>query len=242
MPENQFVPDEATLETLSRLPDDGPVVMLNLLRFKPDGGFEEYMKYGAIAGPQVLKRGGAILYNAPSLGFRGQTPDWDRVIVVRYPSRATFIDMMRDREYQKGLGHRAAGLEDTILYALKPGVALLPGATVPPPEPVKLSGGDEVFIVNLLRFKGEQGKEDYLRYGRVVGPIIRDLGGGPVLEGDGELPVVGSETWDHFVLVRYSAIEKLQGMVQSSEWQAANEHRQRGLDATVAFPTQPDPS
>lgn len=216
--------------------------MVNLLKFEPDGGFEEYMKYGAIAGPQVVKRGGVILYNAPSLGFPGQTPHWDRVIFVRYPTRAAFIDMIRDPEYRKGLPHRAAGLADTVLYAFKPGEPLLPGASSPPPEPVKLAGGDEVFIVNLLRFKGEAGKAEYLKYGRVVGPIIRDLGGGPVLEGDGELPVVGDETWDHFVLVRYSEIAKLQTMVQSPAWQEANEDRMRGLDATVAFPMQPDPS
>ena len=38
----------------SRSDDDGPVVMLNLLAMKPDGGFARYMEYGeaVVAGRQ----------------------------------------------------------------------------------------------------------------------------------------------------------------------------------------------
>ena len=36
---------------------DGPVTMLNLPRFNPDGGAEAYARYGAAAAP-FLERGG----------------------------------------------------------------------------------------------------------------------------------------------------------------------------------------
>ena len=60
------VSDEATFAALAALPDDEPVVMLNLLEFAGDGG-ESYAKYGRVALPQIVKRGGKILYNGTPL-------------------------------------------------------------------------------------------------------------------------------------------------------------------------------
>ena len=60
------VSDEATFAALAELPDDEPVVMLNLLEFAGDGG-ASYAKYGRVALPQIVKRGGKILYNGSPL-------------------------------------------------------------------------------------------------------------------------------------------------------------------------------
>ena len=42
-------------------------------------------------------------------------PDWDEVLVVRYPSRRHFLAMMADATYREALRHRYAGLERTVL-------------------------------------------------------------------------------------------------------------------------------
>ncbi|MGW7353429.1 hypothetical protein [Streptomyces sp. NPDC054784] len=39
--------DAQALEALERNGADGPLVMLNLLRFRPDGGRETYQRYAA---------------------------------------------------------------------------------------------------------------------------------------------------------------------------------------------------
>lgn len=112
---------------------DGPVVMLNLLKFRKDAaypadsgepemtGAEAYARYqeaftvtvGAVSQAEVL-------YDGPAeqvfIGMAG-TPetDWDKVLLVRYPTRGHFLGMMADPTYREALRHRYAGLERTVL-------------------------------------------------------------------------------------------------------------------------------
>lgn len=228
------VSDEATFAALAELPDDEPVVMLNLLEFAGDGG-ESYAKYGRVALPQIVKRGGKILYSGAPLRDDPTAGHWDRVIIVYYPSRATFLDMMADPDYRAGLPDRTAGLKRTMLYAFTQGR----NPAAPPLEPVPIQGGDEIFVLNLLRFKPERGREDYRKYGQVVMPMLLERGGARVLKLDAQMPLVSEETWEDLYLVRYPKLEALQEMVATEAWQTANEDRQRGLDLTWAFPTRP---
>jgi uncharacterized protein (DUF1330 family) len=132
------------------------------------------------------------------------------------------------------LPFRAAGLKRTVLYAF--GQADNPMA--PPIDVIPTDGSDEIFVLNLLRFKPE-GKAEYQKYAQVVGPMIAERGGRPALVLDAELPLVSEETWEDLYLVRYPELESLMGMVATDTWQQANEDRQRGLDLTWAFPTRP---
>ena len=232
MPTEDFLPDETTLEALAALPDDEPVVMLNLLKYADDGG-EAYAKYGRIAWQQIKKRGGRILYDGAPLLTDPAAGDWDRVIFVQYPSRAAFIDMMRDPDYREGLPHRRAGLERAILYAFER------APEGPPLEVVKPHSDKEIFVLNLLRFEPEGGREAYQKYGDVVRPMILERGGGPALLLDAQLPLVSEETWEDLYLVRYPDLGNLQEMVATEAWQTANQDRMRGLDLTWAFPTRP---
>jgi uncharacterized protein (DUF1330 family) len=237
MSDDTFLPDDAAFNALRQLPDDGPVIMLNLLEFADDGG-EAYRRYGRIALPGIEKRGGAVLYSGTPLMSEGATGQWDQVIIVSYPSRAAFLDMMADPAYRSGLQHRTAGLKRTQLHSFKQS-----DGTDLPLQPIQLGTGDaatdEIFVLNLLRFKKPGGRTAFESYGEVVRPMIAQRGGGPVLNLEGELPLVSDESWEQLILVRYPAISTLQEMVSTPNWQAANEDRQRGLDLTWAFPTRP---
>lgn len=109
---------------------DGPVVMINLLKFRDkadydDGevisGAEAYARYqhaftvsvGAISQAEVLFDGPA---EQVFIGIAG-TPetDWDKVLIVRYPTRGHFLAMMADPGYKTALRHRYAGLARTVL-------------------------------------------------------------------------------------------------------------------------------
>lgn len=95
----------------ARAGDEQPVTMLNLLRFKPEGGKERYAEYGAAVAPSLEKAGGRIVWAgepaAPLLGERG----WDMVALVEYPSRQAFLEMIGSPEYQE-IGHlRTEALE-----------------------------------------------------------------------------------------------------------------------------------
>jgi uncharacterized protein (DUF1330 family) len=125
---NPLGPDAATLAALAALPDDKPLVMLNLLAFT-DGG-ETYQKYANVALPQIEKRGGRVLYQGTPLRDDPQAGHWDSVAIVLYPSRSAFLDMIQDPDYRSGLADRKAGLARTMVYAFTQGKA--PGVPATP--------------------------------------------------------------------------------------------------------------
>jgi uncharacterized protein (DUF1330 family) len=112
---------------------EGPVVMLNLLKFRetadygPDSsepamsGIAAYRHYqraftqtvGDVSQAEVLYDGPV---NQVFIGVAGTAEtDWDKVLLVRYPSRAHFLAMMAAPGYRDALKHRYAGLARTIL-------------------------------------------------------------------------------------------------------------------------------
>ncbi len=99
---------------------DAPVVMINLLQFRADGGWQSYMRYTHEVAPQLQRVGGTVRYAgaAPSVVIgEGEKPWWDSIIVVEYPSPAAFLDMVSNDEYLKVHEHRAAGLDRGDLIA-----------------------------------------------------------------------------------------------------------------------------
>jgi uncharacterized protein (DUF1330 family) len=115
---------EPTADQIRKLrgqPDEGPVVMLNLLKFRPAGGAESYARYSRTAERLVKKLGGKVIYQGKfEMTFIGQE-DWDAVLLVEYPSRAAFLQMTRSTEYQDVVRFRSEALTDSRLYATIPG-------------------------------------------------------------------------------------------------------------------------
>jgi uncharacterized protein (DUF1330 family) len=101
----------------------GPVVMLNLLRFKPDGGRESYAKYAAaLQGTYLDKYGAEVIYagqgSTALVAEDGQA--WDAVLLVRYPSRQHFSRMVADADYQQFTHFRTEALTEAVLQATIP--------------------------------------------------------------------------------------------------------------------------
>jgi uncharacterized protein (DUF1330 family) len=100
----------------------GPVVMLNLLRFHPDGGREGYLEYTRRFSTESGRFGAEVLYvgdgSTALVADDGQA--WDAVLVVRYPSRQAFSDMVRDPEYSRITHLRSESLTEAVLQATVP--------------------------------------------------------------------------------------------------------------------------
>lgn len=100
----------------------GPVVMLNLLRFKPDGGREGYLEYARRFSQESERFGAEVLYvgdgSTALVAEPGQA--WDAVLVVRYPSRRAFSDMVRDPQYSSITHLRTESLVEAVLQATVP--------------------------------------------------------------------------------------------------------------------------
>src|SRR3954471_4410681 len=95
----------------------GPVVMLNLLRFRPDGGRESYQRYVDAVGAVSARHGVQITYlgegGRPLAAEEGQA--WDMVLLVRYPSREHFAAMIRDPAYRAIEHFRVEALVEAVL-------------------------------------------------------------------------------------------------------------------------------
>ncbi len=115
-------PNKQQFLELMQIPDEGPVVMLNLLKFKPREGKLEYGKYGDAAVQMVEARGGKLLWmgRADQVLIGDPNEDWDAIALVQYPSRKAFIEMVSTPEYERAHEHRASGLERTVLIACTP--------------------------------------------------------------------------------------------------------------------------
>jgi uncharacterized protein (DUF1330 family) len=124
-------PSLAQFQQLAAADDDGPVIMINLLRFKElaDGihakdeisGAEAYVRYGAAAASFLERAGGRILLAvaAEQSVIGPEDGEWDLVVAVEYPSRGAFLAMTSDPGYLEIHPHRAAALAESRLIACK---------------------------------------------------------------------------------------------------------------------------
>ena len=116
-----ITPNLDQFQALAAAPDEGPVVMLNLLKFK-EGGADTYLRYGDAAIGMVEERGGRVLWSgrAEQVLIGDPAADWDVVVLVEYPSRAAFVEMVSSPEYLEAHADREAGLERTVVLACSP--------------------------------------------------------------------------------------------------------------------------
>jgi uncharacterized protein (DUF1330 family) len=114
---------EGFMAYAGRAGDGMPVVMLNLLRFLPEGGRELYEEYGAAVAPLLEKVGAKVSFlgeaAAPLLGGR----PWDLVLLVEYPTRQAFLDLVGSEEYRAIAHLRTEALAEGELHPLDPGDA-----------------------------------------------------------------------------------------------------------------------
>jgi uncharacterized protein (DUF1330 family) len=113
-------PTPEQFAALAARPADAPVVMINLLQFRADGGRESYLRYAQEVAPHLQRVGGTVRYAGAAPGVvigDGEKPWWDAIIVVEYPSPAAFLDMVSNDEYLKVHEYRAAGLDRGDLIA-----------------------------------------------------------------------------------------------------------------------------
>jgi uncharacterized protein (DUF1330 family) len=121
-----MTPKDLNEQFLRGLPDEGPVVMVNLVRFRErslDGngsGWDAYSRYSKGDMPLLKKVGGTILWaghvEGAALGDLGERP-WDWVVVAWYPSRAAFLAMTTSPEYAAANVDRENGVEDHVILA-----------------------------------------------------------------------------------------------------------------------------
>ena len=134
-PRPHFDPTQESGRALFARGIAGPVVMLNLLRFRaiadysatpelapasPISGEDAYRLYIAHTLPHLARSGGEVLFFGRGGAFLIGPSDerWDAALLVRQTGVASFFAFASDRDYLAGMGHRVAALEDSRLLPL----------------------------------------------------------------------------------------------------------------------------
>lgn len=126
------------MDLATRAPEhDGPVWMINLMRYRAQAD------YGDEGGPAISGREADDLY-APlgplaaigaevvffadvDVQLLGDGPAWERVGIVKYPTRRSFIEMQSRDDFKRQHRHKDAGMEATIVMGGLP----MPQAELP---------------------------------------------------------------------------------------------------------------
>ena len=108
---------------------DGPIYMVNLMKY------HEVAKYADADAPAISGReaddrynpssilnkiGASIIFVADVASSDRGTGDWDRIAVVRYPTRRSFIEMQTRKDFGEKHQHKAAGMSRTIIACCRP--------------------------------------------------------------------------------------------------------------------------
>jgi len=107
----EFTPEQ--LAAIAADTTSGSVVMLNLVKYRQPDGRDEYLAYSRGFIPLLKRCGGTILWAGDVTGVAlgdDAADDWDYAVLVQYPDRQAFVDVMTSDDYAAINPHRLAGL------------------------------------------------------------------------------------------------------------------------------------
>lgn len=197
--------------------DDGPVYMVNLMKYRAVANYAGGNPSGrsgreaddAYAPTDALRQIGAKVVFLADVDTQllGAEPKWDRVGVVRYPTRRSFIEMQTRPDFREKHVHKEAGMEQTIVMGCLP----LPAPELPAdapaldrvPHPPTAADGP-VAVLHAIRFVEGAERERMRSYEGVAGSVAVSEG----VRISGWFQVEGTilgdgRTWDE---VRFNAL------------------------------------
>ena len=120
---NAVIPNEAQIKGFFEPGPEGPVFMVNLLKFRESAKYEDgrettltgreaYDLYSAGVSRLLGQFGGYLAFAADVERLMlGEVEElWDMVAIAVYPSRQAMLEMIQSKEMSEIGAHRAAGL------------------------------------------------------------------------------------------------------------------------------------
>ena len=116
----------------TRAPEnDGPIYMVNLMKYHEvaqytEGAGVEKPISGREADDRnnpssiLAKIGATIVFVGDVVGNHVGSEDWDRIAIVRYATRKSFIEMQSRKDFGDKHVHKAAGMQRTIIVCCRP--------------------------------------------------------------------------------------------------------------------------
>ncbi|MEX0847117.1 MAG: hypothetical protein WD023_05000 [Ilumatobacteraceae bacterium] len=110
---------------------DGPVLMVNFMKYRPIAQYRDADEAGDVSGREADDRyapvdvldaiGATVAFLGDVVDADGNPdPTWDRIGIVKYPTRTSFIEMQSRPDFRAKHVHKRAGMEFTIVVAALP--------------------------------------------------------------------------------------------------------------------------
>ena len=147
--------------------EDGPVWMVNLMKYRERADYADG-RASSISGREAddvyspldsLAAVGAapVFFGNVEQQLLGDDTTWDRIGVVKYPTRSSFIEMQSLPSFRESHHHKEAGMERTIVMGTQPmktpeapaGIESVDWADVPHPP---TADDGPVVVLHVLRF------------------------------------------------------------------------------------------
>lgn len=121
------VVDAAYGDRLGSSQDEGPIYMLSLMKYRTESDVPRGWGFGVIGRAEgerfappipLLTAVGALLCFVADVV--ASTGDWDRVAVVGYPARRSFLDLASREEFRAWRARKGASLERTTVLGTLP--------------------------------------------------------------------------------------------------------------------------
>jgi hypothetical protein len=157
--------------------DDGPIWMVNLMKYREKADYADG-RTSEISGKDAddlyaplgpLKAIGAqpVFFADVDTQFLNDTPKWDRVGIVKYPSRRAFLEMQNRSDFQELHAHKEAGMAETIVCGCLP--MSLPQLPADAPTwdevPCPPTADDPyVVVIHVIKFKDDDRRSEMATY------------------------------------------------------------------------------
>ncbi|MCB0997696.1 MAG: hypothetical protein R2713_11035 [Ilumatobacteraceae bacterium] len=108
--------------------EDGPVLMVNYMKYRErasyrdgsDGGRSGKEADDEYAPTEVLADIGAVVAFFGDVVDDAASTGWDRIGIVQYATRRSFIEMQSRQDFREKHRHKEAGMDHTIVFGVPP--------------------------------------------------------------------------------------------------------------------------
>jgi hypothetical protein len=237
--------------------EDGPVWMVNLMHYKevasyvdgnPEGvsGREADDRYAPV---EILRDIGAevVFVGDVESQLLGDAPRWDRVGVVKYPTRRAFVEMQSRPDFRSKHEHKEAGMATTIVMGCQPAVVPPWPPTVAPPRPWSdvehppTSDDGPVMVLHVVKYAEGGGDRSMVEYQNHAAVVAGRHGGQVASWFDVEGTIVGDgRSWDQARFNRFPSKAAFMAVVLDPDRLAAQRlHREPAMTDTYTMILRP---
>lgn len=256
MPGYGTIDHDYGLQLATTDPDaDGPVWMVNLMKYKEraeyadgtDGGRSGLEADNEYTPTESFRAIGAELVYVATVDatLLGDGTEWDRVAIVKYPSRRSFVEMQQRQDFRESHVHKEAGMASTIVMGCLPmtlPVERLNGTSRDWAE-VEHPPTDEdgrLHVLHVIKWN-EGGRERMEGYHDAAFEVAADHGGRIAGWFEAEGTIVGDgRTWDQVRFNEFPSLREFMEVVNDPRrLTGQKEHREPAMADTYTLLCRP---